>query len=56
MWIRRFESQAQKEALYAATYQNDTWRNEFSPRVEELIFRDQIKVTILEATPRSVIQ
>lgn len=56
VWMRRFESQEQKEALYAATYQNETWQNEFSPRVADLIFRDQIQVTVLEATPRSVIQ
>ena len=56
VWLRRFESEEQKEALYAKTYQNDTWQNEFSPRVADLIFRDQIKVTVLEATPRSVIQ
>ena len=56
VWLRRFDSEEQRKALYEETYQNDTWQNEFSPRVEELIFRDQLQVTVLEATPRSVIQ
>ncbi len=56
VWIRRFDSEEQKQALYAATYQNDTWQNDFSPRVAEMIFRDQIEVTLLAATPRSVIR
>ena len=56
VWMRRFESQEQKEALYAAVYQNDVWQKGYLPRVEEMTHRDQIQVTLLEATPRSVIQ
>ncbi|MBI2206110.1 MAG: NIPSNAP family protein [Candidatus Rokubacteria bacterium] len=32
------------------------WKNEIAPRVPTLIDREQIKVTRLVATPRSVIQ
>lgn len=56
VWIRRFVDEADREALYEAVYQSDTWKNELSPRVAELIDRSQIKVTRLEATPKSVIQ
>ena len=45
-----------KEELYAAIYQNDYWQNELSPIVGELIDRDRIEVTILKATPRSLMQ
>ena len=56
VWIRRFASEAEKESLYAAVYQSDYWLNELSPLVGDLIDREGIEVTILKATPRSVMQ
>jgi hypothetical protein len=56
VWIRRFASEAERTQLYEAVYQSDRWKNEIGPRVGELIDREQIKVTRLDATPRSVIQ
>ena len=31
VWIRRFESEAQREQLYEAVYESDTWKNEIAP-------------------------
>jgi hypothetical protein len=56
VWIRRFESEEQREQLYAAVYQSDTWKNDMAPKVGELIDRERIVVTRIEATPKSVIQ
>ncbi len=56
VWIRRFESEAQREELYAAVYEDDRWKNEISQRVGELIDREQILVTRLEPTSRSAHQ
>ena len=56
VWIRRFESEEQREALYAKVYQSDYWQNDISPRVGELLDRSRIQVTRLVATPRSVVQ
>lgn len=56
VWIRRFEDEAEKEALYEATYQNDYWQNEIGPQVGELIDRNGIVVSNLTATPRSFMQ
>ena len=55
-WIRRFESEEQREALYAAVYESDTWTNDISPRVGELMNRAATQVTRIVATPKSVIQ
>ena len=55
VWIRRFESEEQRERLYREVYESETWKNEMSSRVGELIDRSKIVVTRLEATPRSVI-
>ena len=56
VWVRRFESEEQRERLYEAVYESDTWKDEIAPKIPDMMDRSQIKVTRLEATPRSVIQ
>jgi hypothetical protein len=56
VWIRRFESEEQRERLYESVYESDHWKNDLAPRVGELLYREKIVVTRLEATPKSVIQ
>ncbi len=56
IWLRRFESEEERERLYEAVYQDDTWKNTLSPRVGDLIDREQIKVTRIEALPKSVLR
>ncbi|MEZ4708052.1 MAG: NIPSNAP family protein [Caldilineaceae bacterium] len=56
IWLRRFESEEERVALYEAVYQSDFWKNEVSPQVGELIDREQIKVTRITPTPKSVIR
>jgi len=56
VWLRRFESEAEREQLYAAVYDTDVWKNDIGPRVGDLIDREQIKVTRIEATAKSVLR
>jgi len=56
VWIRRFDSEEQREKLYAAAYESDYWKNVLSPQVEEMLYRDRIKVTRIVPTDRSVIR
>lgn len=56
VWIRRFESEQERERLYGLVYQSDYWKTEIAPRVSALIDREQMQITRLLATPRSVIQ
>ena len=56
IWMRRFESEEEREQLYAAVYESDEWKNDISPRVEQLIDRSTIEVTRLVATPKSVLR
>jgi len=56
VWIRRFESEEERERLYTAVYESDHWRNVIGPKAGDLLDRDKIVVTRLEATPRSVIR
>ena len=56
VWLRRFESEEERERQYEAVYQDETWKNDMGPRIGELIDREQIKVTRIEATPKSVIR
>ncbi len=56
IWMRRFESEEERERLYEAVYQSDTWKNEIAPRRGEMLDREKSVITRIEATPRSVIR
>ena len=56
VWIRRFESEEQRKELYEKVYQSETWQNELSPLVGDMLDRTKTVVTRIEATPKSAIQ
>ena len=56
VWVRRFESEEEREKLYAAVYESDTWGNEIGPKIPDMMDRSKIVVRRLEASSRSVIQ
>jgi NIPSNAP protein len=56
IWLRRFESEAQREALYKAVYESDYWKNEMAPRVPEYLDRSAIVVTRIVPTQKSTVQ
>lgn len=56
VWIRRFESEAERERLYDAVYKSDFWKNTISPQVGELIDREAIKVQRIVPTKASTAQ
>ena len=56
IWIRRFESEAERERLYKAVYESDTWKNEIAPEIPEMIDREKMVVRRIEATPKSVVR
>ena len=41
-WIRRFDSEEERERLYEAVYQSDYWETTIGPRVGELIDREAV--------------
>jgi len=53
VWLRRFESEEQREALYKAVYESDYWKNEMSPRVPDYLIREENVVQRIVPTPRS---
>ena len=55
-WIRRFESEAQREALYKAVYESDTWKNDLSGRVGKVLDREKMVISRVVATEMSVLQ
>ena len=54
IWIRRFESESERERLYKAVYESDTWKNDIAPKIPEMMDREKIVVRRIEATPKSV--
>ena len=56
VWMRRFESEEQRVALYAAVYGSDFWKTQIDPRVPEYLDRSGIVVTRIVPTSKSVMQ
>ena len=56
VWLRRFDSEAQREVLYKEVYESDFWKTKISPRVPEYLDRSAIVVTRIVATPKSTVQ
>lgn len=56
IWIRRFESEDQRKALYDAVYGSETWKTDIRTAMGDMLIREEIKVQRLEATPDSPIQ
>lgn len=56
VWIRRFDSEAERERIYKAVYEDPAWTGDIGPRVGELMDRSKIQVTRLTATPASVLR
>jgi hypothetical protein len=56
VWLRRFESEEQRAALYAAVYESDFWKTKVAPRVPEYLDRSAIVVTRIVPTSKSVAQ
>lgn len=55
-WMRRFENEAEREALYKAVYETDFWKKDMAPRVPTYIDRSGIKVSRIVPTSRSTVR
>ena len=56
VWLRRFDSEAEREALYKAVYESDRWKNEIGPRVPDYLDRSAAVITRIVPTSRSTMQ
>ena len=56
VWIRRFESEAERERLYKEVYESELWVNSLSDQVGQLINRETIQVQRLVPTGVSVLK
>ncbi|MCL5999394.1 MAG: NIPSNAP family protein [Chloroflexi bacterium] len=55
VWIRRFDSEEERQRIYKAVYESDEWVNVIKPKTDLLLDRSRIAVTRLEPTSKSVI-
>lgn len=56
VWLRRFESEAEREALYKAVYETDRWKNDIAPRVPECLDREKMNIQRIAPTAKSTMQ
>jgi hypothetical protein len=56
VWMRQFDSEAERERLYAEVYQSDQWKNEIAPKIPDMLDRDRMVVTRLEPAAAGVVR
>ena len=57
IWIRRFESEADRERLYKAVYEHEFWLNEALPIVLTMLSRDSGRtITDMNASALSILR
>jgi hypothetical protein len=56
IWLRRFESEEQRVALYKAVYDTAYWKETIAPKVTATLDRSAIVVTRILPTATSVLQ
>ena len=56
IWMRRFNTEKERERLYKAVYQSEEWQKNISPFVGKLIDREKIQVQRLVPTKKSTVQ
>jgi hypothetical protein len=56
VWLRRFESEAERETLYKAVYDSDHWKTKIAPRVPDYLDRSAMVITRIIATAKSTMQ
>lgn len=56
VWLRRFESEQQREELYKAVYESDHWKEKIAPRVPEYLDRPNNVITRIVPTPKSTVR
>jgi hypothetical protein len=53
VWIRQFDSEADRERLYRDVYDSDEWKERIAPPIPEMLDREKMVVTRMTPTPRS---
>ena len=56
VWLRRFDSEEERERLYEAVYESDHWKDRIGPTVPTMIDRSKTIVTRIEPTGKSVLR
>jgi hypothetical protein len=55
-WIRRFESEAQREQQYKDVYESDYWKTKIAPKTADYVVRGANIINRVVPTPRSPVQ
>lgn len=53
IWIRRFEDETHRKALYEAVYETDDWQETIKPTVRRLVDVENATVHVMNATKSS---
>jgi hypothetical protein len=55
-WIRRFESEEQREQQYKDVYESEYWKTKIAPKAPDYVVRGANVINRVVPTPRSAVQ
>jgi len=56
VWLRRFDSEAERERLYKAVYESDEWKNRIAPKIQGYVDREGSVIQRIVPTGKSTVQ
>jgi hypothetical protein len=56
IWLRRFNSEAEREAQYKAVYESEFWKTQIAPKVPNCLDRSAMVITRIVPTAISTAQ
>ena len=56
VWLRRFANETDRTKLYAKVYESEQWKKVLVPKVDAVLDRSEIVMTLLSPTRRSILQ
>ena len=55
VWLRRFANEAERTKLYARVYESEQWKKVLVPKVDAVLDRSEIVMTLLSPTRKSIL-
>ena len=56
VWMRRFDSEAERVQQYKDVYETEHWQKVIKPRIDEMLNREAMRITRLVPTTKSPIR
>jgi hypothetical protein len=56
VWLRRFANETERTKLYAKVYESEQWKKVLQPKIDAVLSKSEIVMTLLTPTRKSILQ